>query len=313
MKFTPVVLLALAALVSSCGGNNTATIEETTTRGNIRIASDEAFKQVIDAELFVFHNEYKYAKVNPSYLSEGEAIELLKKDSVRMVFVSRKLSDAERNFFKDKKLNPKETLIAYDGLTFICNKSNNDTTLSFSQLKQLFSGKIHTWKDLDPQGSNDSIRIVFDSPSSGNARFLKELFGLKELPKNCFASRSNEEALKYVEENSSALAVVSSGLISDMDDTTSQNFLDGIHVIGVSAEADPEGKSGFRQPFQEYIADGSYPFKREIYAINCEVGTRLGTGFASFVASDKGQRIILKSGLLPAVVPVRFVEVSQEF
>jgi phosphate transport system substrate-binding protein len=47
--------------------------------------------------------------------------------------------------------------------------------------------------------------------------------------------------------------------------------------------------------------------------VNCEIGTRLGTGFSSFVASDKGQRIILKSGLLPAVMPVRFIEVSNEF
>jgi len=33
----------------------------------------------------------------------------------------------------------------------------------------------------------------------------------------------------------------------------------------------------------------------------------LGTGFVSFVAGHKGQRIILKSGLAPQIVPARDV------
>ena len=35
-------------------------------------------------------------------------------------------------------------------------------------------------------------------------------------------------------------------------------------------------------------------------------------GFASFLTSDRGQRIILKSGLVPATQPVRVVNVKDE-
>jgi phosphate transport system substrate-binding protein len=38
----------------------------------------------------------------------------------------------------------------------------------------------------------------------------------------------------------------------------------------------------------------------------------LGTGFTSFVSSDKGQRIILKTGILPYVEPARIVNVKEE-
>jgi phosphate transport system substrate-binding protein len=307
-----IIILLATILLSSCGGKPSE-IAETTTRGNISVASDEAFKQMLDAELFIFQTEYKDAKVNPIYTSEGDALDLLMKDSVRFVVIARKLNDQERKFFKDKDLNPKETLIAYDGLTFICNKATTDTTLSFNQMKQLFSGKPVTWKQLESNGSNDTVRVVFDSPKSGNARFLKETFGLNELPKNCFAAKSNEEAIKYVESNPNAIGVVSSNWISDPDDSLTQVFMDRVKVFGISSKEDPDAKNGYHQPYQEYIADGTYPFKRELYIINCEVGTRLGTGFASFIASDKGQRIVLKSGLLPAVIPVRFIEVSNEF
>jgi phosphate transport system substrate-binding protein len=307
-----ILLVFAAALLSACGGKPKQ-IAETTTRGNIQVASDEAFKQMLDAELFIFQTEYKDAKVKAVFTSEGDALDLLMKDSVRFVVIARKLNDQERKFFKDKDLNPKETLIAYDGLTFICNNSAIDTTLTFNQLKLLFAGKPITWKDLDPNGSTDTIRVVFDSPRSGNARFLRETFNLKELPSNCFASKSNEEAIKYVENNPNAIGVVSSNWISDPDDSLTQVFMDRVKVMGISSKADPDAKNGYLQPYQEYIADDSYPFKREIYIVNCEVGTRLGTGFASFIASDKGQRIVLKSGLLPAVVPVRFIEVSEDF
>jgi len=38
----------------------------------------------------------------------------------------------------------------------------------------------------------------------------------------------------------------------------------------------------------------------------------LGSGFISFVAGEKGQRIILKSGLVPATMPIRLVKVKKE-
>lgn len=292
------------ALLSACGGADSALVQETTTRGSIRISADDAFKQMLEAELYVFHSEYKYAKVTPSFTSEGDAMKLMLDDSVRLAVVGRKLTESEKTFLKSKDIFPKETLIAYDALTFIVNKDNPDTNISYGELKALFTGQ-NTGAEVP--------RIVFDSPKSGNARYLKEIFQLNELPPHCYAVQTNEEVLKYVESNPKAIGVVGSNLISDPDDTVTQAFTSRIKVMGVSASSDPDGKLGFRQPYQEYIADGSYPFKREVYILNREIGTRLGTGFASFVASDKGQRIILKSGLLPAVVPVRFVEINTEF
>lgn len=301
-------------LLCSCGGGSASKIEETTTRGSIYIASDESYKPLIDAELFVFESNYKYAKVKPIYTSEGDAMDLLKNDSVRLVIMSRKLTDTEKQFFKDKQRIPKETHIAFDGLAFISNRENKDTTLSFAEVQNLFTGNIKTWGGLSNGKENsDSVRIVFDSPKSGNARYIKEQFKLGALPANCYAASNNEAVLEYVEKNKNAIGIISSGLIADADDSLSQSFVKRVNVLGISAKTDPQGLKGFVQPYQEYISDGSYPFKRDIYIVNCEIGTRLGTGFSSFVASDKGQRIILKSGLLPAVMPVRFIEVSNEF
>jgi len=45
--------------------------------------------------------------------------------------------------------------------------------------------------------------------------------------------------------------------------------------------------------------------------INREYFSGLGTGFAQFIAGEKGQRIFLKSGLVPAQMPIRLVEVKK--
>ena len=173
-------------ILFSCGGGPSDKIEETTTRGNITIASDESYKPLVDAEVFVFESNYKYAKVKRIYTSEGDALELLKNDSVRQ--------------------------IAFDGLAFISNRDNKDTTLSFAEIQNLFTGKVKTWGGLnDGKENSDSVRIVFDSPKSGNARYLKEQFKLNDLPSNCYAASNNEAVLEYVEKNKNAIGIISSG------------------------------------------------------------------------------------------------------
>jgi phosphate transport system substrate-binding protein len=38
----------------------------------------------------------------------------------------------------------------------------------------------------------------------------------------------------------------------------------------------------------------------------------LGSGFLTYVANDKGQRVVLKAGLVPATMPVRIVEITYD-
>ena len=63
-----------------------------------------------------------------------------------------------------------------------------------------------------------------------------------------------------------------------------------------------EGKKGgdkFYKPNQNSLINGVYPFLRNIYVINGEGTNGLGTGFATWLNSPRGQLIVLKSGLGP--------------
>ena len=76
----------------------------------------------------------------------------------------------------------------------------------------------------------------------------------------------------------------------------------------------PKTQAALLESMQEYavtVAGQRYPLQRNIYIISREARTGLGSGFASFVAGQKGQLIFYKSGLLPAKMQVRIVTTSK--
>ena len=82
--------------------------------------------------------------------------------------------------------------------------------------------------------------------------------------------------------------------------------------MSVSDHPHPDLTNSFK-PYQAYMVDKVYPLTRDIYIVNAEPRNGLVTGFSAFVASDKGQRIILKSGVLPAIAPTRVVNIRKDF
>lgn len=304
------ISLFSSIVLSSCGSASDALTQESTTRGNIRIGVDDSYKLLLQTEISTFQSLYQNAKINAKYGSEGELMDLLMKDSLRAIMTSRELTEQEKVYFKTHAIFPKVTKICVDGLAFIVNRNNPDSTFSFSQLQNIFTKNPVNWSDIKPGASKEELRVVFDNPASGNARYLRELFKITKLPALCSAVNSNEEVVKYVEEHPWSIGVISSNWISDTEDSVSGNFLKRIRVVGVSSENDPDAVLGYTQPYQAYLANKSYPFRRDVFYINREIGTRLGTGFASFLAGDKGQRIVLKSGLVPAYGVIRLVDVG---
>lgn len=294
--------------MTGCGPSGK--IDETPTRGNIKISVDESYTLVMTSQVSTFEMIYTYAVINDAYKNEVDCIKDLLNDSVRLIVINRNLTPEEDKNLRSQKIIPKVTKIAYDAIAFIINKNNTDTTMLYEQIADMFSGKITNWNQINPNSKLGEIAIVFDNNKSGNPRYFKEKFKMSnEFPKTCYAVNSNEEVINYVEKNKNAVGILSVNWISDTQDTVSQRFLSKIKVLGISDEGFTDGP--FMKPYQGYIANGSYPFIREVYVINREYFSGLGTGFASFIAGEKGQRIFLKSGLVPATMPVRLVEVKK--
>jgi phosphate transport system substrate-binding protein len=311
LAFTGFTGLLFVLVLTACNRNPNAVLDETATRGNIKIGVDESFTLLAEAELYVFQSVYRNAHITPLYKPELDVRDDYMNDSIRMMITTRKLTEEEVEFLKTKLINPRTTTIAYDGLAFVVNNRNRDSMLVYNKVRDIFRGKISNWNQINASNTSGKITVVFDNNKSSSVRFIREKFGIQDsLPSNCLAANNNEEVINFVERNVNALGVVAVNWISDKDDSITHGFLNRIKVAGLSTEYDTEGIT-FYKPYQAYIADKSYPLVREVYAINRETFTGLGSGFIKYM-SIEGQRIVLKMGMVPATMPVRVVRTHTE-
>lgn len=293
-----------------CSDSGVKSHSDTATSGAISIAVDETFRPVMESEIDVFEGQYTEAKIKAHYLPEGEAFKELINDSVRFVVASRTLTEQEKKYFEQVNITPRITKIATDALAVIINKANKDTSISYEKISGILSGKIKSWKEINPQSGLSDIQLVFDDNSSSTARYVKEKFNNNtSLPPNSFAAKGSHELVDYISSNKNAIGIIGVNWISDRDDSTSMSFLGKVNVVGLSLNTDPRGEGEYYKPYQAYISQGSYPLCRDVYVVSREARFGLGTGFSAFIAGDKGQRIILKSALIPATVPVRIVNI----
>ncbi|MFM9007891.1 MAG: PstS family phosphate ABC transporter substrate-binding protein [Bacteroidota bacterium] len=296
------IFLSLITILFSCGSDPKKPYKDTPTSGTVRIAGDETLAQLLDANADTFMGLYRYATIQVEYGPEQDCFNKLLNDSAKVILSTRKLRKDEEAYFKSRNLYPVTTRIAVDGLAIIINKENNDSLLRTDQLKAILQGKVNDWKDINSSSKLGEIRFVFDHTGSSTVRSLSDslLNGKTEFPTNCFAVQSNPQVVDYVEQHAGAIGVIGVNWISDRDDPKQLSFSNRIRVARLSTKTEPAYPDDFFGPYQAYLFTGEYPLRRDVYLINREGRNGLGTGFASFVAGEQGQRIAKLSGLLPA-------------
>ncbi len=274
------------------------------TSGHTTIVADESLRPLVEAQVDVFNNTYKKAHLDAVYLPEIDAMDLFMKDSVQIAIVTRPFTQEEFAYFKQIKISADTTTVATGAVALIVNPANKDTVISVDQIRKILKGEIRTWNELGGRSRN-GIEIVFDNAKSSLVRFLKDSIAkVDTLPANCYAVENNEEVVKRVASNVNALGLIGVEWVSD--DPVSNTFLKQVKVMGVSGDSIPF------KPYQAYMALKYYPLMRRIYVLNRETRHGLGHGFASFFAGPTGQRIVLKSGLLPKTMPVRIIQVNPD-
>ena len=285
-----VFFTALLLLVSCNSSNHSNNESETILKGSTTLLVDETLKPIMEDQIEVFESLYE-AKIVLEAKSEAEVLQSLVKDSSRIAVLTRTLTTEEAKIFELKKIKPRITKIATDAIAFIVNRNTKDTLIALNDVIHFMQGQ-----------SNPHIKgLVFDNPNSSTVRYMNELAVLKNMPeKGVFSFKTNEEVIKYVSENNGMIGVVGMNWLSQPT-ASYRSYLKNIHVLSVK----DSNSNIFVAPSQNNIAEGKYPLTRDLFIINCQGFSGLGMGFASFVAGEKGQRIILKSGLLPVRMPGR--------
>lgn len=298
MKFRIVYSLLLPAIMLALSCQNKKSVEQSYTSGYEQILVDESLAPIIEDQAYVFESTYANAKIDLVLKSENELLNLFLSDSIQVAIFSRLLDEEELNHFKNRKITVRVNRFAIDGIALIAHKSAKDSTTNVADIIKILKGEKSPLKSL-----------VFDNANSSTVRYFKDLAGVKELPvEGVYALKSNSEVLKYVHQNPGTIGVVGVNWMVQPPSEL-EGIVNDLKILGVKNINGQPGSDEYYKPTQNDIALGLYPLTRSLYIVNCEGGAGLGTGFASFIAGDRGQRIVLKSGLLPDSIPSREINI----
>ncbi len=276
--------ISLSAIISSC--DDKPKYPDNLGKGVIDISVDETYQPIIEEQLKVFDSSYPEAKITIHYKPEAECFKDYFANKARIILVTRGLSKAEKEECEQKQIYATSLILARDGVAVIVNNEAQDTILDMNALKGILTGKY-----------KNKYTVVFDDQASSTVRFITDsVLKNDSLGKNVFAAKGNKEVVEYVSKNPGAIGFVGLSYVSDnYDPNNTGAFIKKVKVVAIKNESTGE----FLQPYQAYIALKSYPLTRSLYYINSESYPGLGTGFANFLAGQRGQLVFFHAHLFP--------------
>jgi phosphate transport system substrate-binding protein len=300
IRFLAIFIVA-PLFFQSCGHKTKAVVPPKFSYDTSRIVVDESARPIIEEEVYIFKALNPNIHANFVYLPENSAVPQLLEDSTRIAILARDLTPDEYKLITAKSHEPDVNRIAIDAVTLIVNQASNDTTITVSDIKKMLNGNTKQDKN-----------IVFDNPNSSVVGYLKKLSGNTLLKgKNIYALKSDKEVIKYVSEHTDAIGITGFSWLNDPD----KDYADAVNkvkIVGVRDDTSKTASAEYFKPSQNTLALKQYPLTRNLYLVNSMGLYGLGRSFETFLLSDRGQRIILKSGLLPDNIPGREINIVKK-
>ncbi|WP_304969436.1 PstS family phosphate ABC transporter substrate-binding protein [uncultured Muribaculum sp.] len=296
----------------------------TSTSGLATIVCDDSFENIMNQEIDVFEYTTKgNANIIPYYVSEKACIDSLLDFRTKTIVIARDLTEKEKAYLKSEKKLVRSNRIAVDAIALIVNPGNPVEILSEKEIGEILSGEITRWDQIEPSKLGE-IQVVFDNEGSSTVQYMRDsLMNGRKFSPNVYAQNSNQEVFAQVQQRKSVLGIIGVSWISadmrtrdlpreerikslERQDTTVAEFDTSIKVLKVRRDDSIEAY----KPYQGYIYDGRYPLYRSIYMITTSANGSLSHGFYSFVTGTIGQKIIQRTGILPARVQPRMVNLN---
>lgn len=300
------IFFLLALFVASCSRSNkgggsvsdstevvSSAAKEDILVGNLNVVVDQSILPLIKEQEEVFLSAYPNARLSITAKPEILAVKDLLADKATVAILTRTLHEDEDAYFKQRSINPRIFPIAIDAIVLVGHTKSADTSVTISYVSELMSG-----------GTKQSKKLVFDNLNSSSFRQLKTLANLEKVSgTNVEAKESAREVLEEVVRDEAKIGVLSYSDYLNLKQKFSD--LNNIRILSVQNSVGEGADNKYYKPNQSTIAAEQYPLRRTVYVLNYQPNMGLGIGFSAFLTGDRGQRIVLKSGMVPVTMPGR--------
>ena len=265
MKFpAPSALLAVLMLLGPAAAVQAA--------DNV-VATDgsTSMEKVIGSLGEAFTNAHSGTKFTYNPTGSGAGIVAALEGRTDIGLSSRALKPQEQNSLQ-------ATVLALDGIVVVVNPRNPVSDLSVEQIRDIFTGRIASWKEL---GHEDlPIVLIGREAGSGTRDGFESVTGTSEQCRYRQELTSTGDVLTTVASNANAIGYISFSALSSK--------VKAVRVGGVTPDADS-------------IAGGSYSLQRPFVLVTRSDRALSPTAqaFMAFATSDEARPILLRAGVIP--------------
>ncbi len=292
MKAFYSILIVLIGFISCRNEVDPKDVKSSPTIGEAEIWCDENLKSIIEEEADIFQSTYKHAKIIVHYAPEMVIKRMFYADSIDVMIISHGLDSVELSGFYQREVWPRQYAFGKSAMAFVGNVNRNKLDYTYDEMVGMLS-------------STDQV-FAIENKESGLAFDLTKHLKGKSLSDKVYALESKEAIIDWLNKNPEGIGVIDWSSIADEDDPVAIELLKRISLLRISGVLD-HTKDHFYTPEQKNL-NGYYPFTRDLYIIRRVGITNVSLGFASFVCQDRGQKILLKAGLLPEYQSQRWIE-----
>ncbi|MFM7259908.1 MAG: PstS family phosphate ABC transporter substrate-binding protein [bacterium] len=147
-------------------------------KGAIKIDGSSTVYPITEAVAEEFNKAASKVRVTVGISGTGGGFKRFAAGEIDIADASRPIKKAESDTAEKAKVEYVELPIAYDGLTIVVHPKNSwCTSLTVEQIKKLYSasGGVKTWKDINPEWPDKTIKVYSPGTDSGTFDYFKEV------------------------------------------------------------------------------------------------------------------------------------------
>jgi phosphate transport system substrate-binding protein len=237
---------------------------------NLRIDGSTTVLPIAQKAAEVFMKKNPSIKVFVSGSGSGTGIKALIDGTTDIATSSREAKDKEVAAGKKKGIRLTAHEVALDGIVPIVHPSMKIDNITMEQLRDIYNGKIKSWKVLG--GPNRPIAVVSRDTSSGTYEVWEKVVLKKDRVRaDALLVASNGQAVQTVAKNKYALGYIGIGYINK-----------SVKVLKVNGKTVTENT----------VRDGLWPIARPLYMYTNEKPAGVIAKFIGFVLSSEGQKLV---------------------
>lgn len=291
IKKMAAIFVLIILVIFACKKSENSTEDESYVKGKAEIYVDESLLPIVEDLELVFESKYPKANIKLIPQADSDIVNLVLQRKIDIAVLSHELTKSQEDKLKAIDVIGKNTPFCSDAIALVVSQKSSKTAITVAEVFEILKGQ------------KTDVQFVFDNENSSSLSNLMEKANVKSLSKNVTALKSNLDVIKFVSENNNSIGFVGVNWLLNPS-IEMESTIEKVKVLAVGESIQKAVK-----PTQSNIETKEYPFTRKIYLLNYQGRTGLGMGFASFVKSEVGQRITLKSGLAPIKIPTREIRI----